>query len=601
MGNFKEHCMSFISSIKIRHKILILSLLILIIPCILFAFISTEYYQAIQIENKKHVVENELEDTYKQFNNTLEICNMTMQTMLLNGRVEKFIDVLINDENLSAHELIDFNNTEIRAVERLVNTNPYIYSIRFYIDTPSLELAPVIYNINRFQEGTQVYHTDVTAWYFNQKDTISAIQRVSPYPESLATLISPYTNMKGLSIGLIEIATPMRLLFPQMYGTTEEEIMYFVDKDRNVHKSEGEEHKKWDTYSGEMLKYIQGESGVEIIHIQGEPIIMGYRSVKSLEGYMVVAHSLKKVEEQIAGIRMLVIGVLILLVTIITYLVNISTKAVFRNFYKVLDAIQEIQKGNLDIALEDYGKGEVGELGTNVQKMASDIKCLMADQVSKGILVKDSQIKALQNQINAHFIYNVLESIKMMAEIEGLFDISDAITHLGKLLRYSMRWHSPKVKVKEELDYIGNYMALLNLRYDYSVELDIDIPEQILEQEIPKMCIQPIVENAMKHGIEDVAEDTTLYIKGKLLKDAFTIEVTDFGVGMNKEQVERLKNHSSNGIGLRNVQERIQMCFGQDYGLEIASKEGCFTKVIIKIPYNSCTGGEDENITHSRG
>lgn len=597
MRNFKEIGMNFISSIKIRHKILILSLVILIIPCILFAFSSTEYYQAIQIKNKKQIIENELDNAYQHVSNTVEICNMAMQTMLLNGRVEKFIDALVYDENLSPHELINFNNTEISSIERLVNTNPYIHSIRFYINAPVLELAPVIYRMERSHKEEPVFETQGSAWYFNEKDTISPIQKSSPSPLPLATLVTPYKNMKGLNIGDLEIATPMEALFPQMYQTTEEKGMYFVNSKGKIYYDQASEE-KWILYSDEINRKWENENSIQLIEIQAEPIIVGYKPIKMLDGYLVIAHSMKVIQEQITTLRLVVAGIVLLLTGMITILINISTKVVFRNFYKVINAIQEIGQGNLDIELEDFGQGEMGELGSNVQKLAGDIKGLMAEQVSKGILVKDAQIKALQNQINAHFIYNVLESIKMMAEIKGMFDISDAVTHLGKLLRYSMRWHSPKVKVKEELEYVKNYMALLNLRYDYEVKLEESIPECILEQNIPKMCIQPLVENAMKHGIEDVAEDTSIYIKGKLLKDMFTIEVTDFGVGMNKQQVESLKNHTSNGIGLKNVEERIQMCFGKEYGLEVVSQEGCFTKVIMRIPYEDYIGGKNENITH---
>ena len=270
------------------------------------------------------------------------------------------------------------------------------------------------------------------------------------------------------------------------------------------------------------------------------------------------------------GVQTCALPILILLITL---LINKSTQVVFKNFYKVLGAIQEIQKGNLDVQIDDFGNGEVGELGRNIQTMSSNIKDLMEDKVKRQTLIKDSEIRALQNQINAHFIYNVLESIKMMAEIEGLFDISDAITALGKLLRYSMKWRSPKVRVIEEISYVQNYITLLNLRYDYRIILNVMLPDRILEQGIPKMCIQPIVENAIKHGIEELAEDTTILIKGKMVDEYFLIEVTDSGVGMNEEQVERLKmkirgelveeKQSSNGIGLKNVQDRIHLCFGE--------------------------------------
>ena len=185
----------------------------------------------------------------------------------------------------------------------------------------------------------------------------------------------------------------------------------------------------------------------------------------------------------------------------------------------------------------------------------------------------------------------------MMAEIDGKFEISDAITSLGKLLRYSMKWASGNVKLEDELEYIRNYVALMNLRYDFKVFLSLQLPDILMEQEIPKMSLQPIVENAILHGIEPLSEDTTIYIKGWMEEEVCIVEITDAGCGMTEEQLEKLRTKlagkvdanggKGNGIGLKNVQDRIQMAFGPKYGLTIATKEGCYTKVAIRLPRNT--------------
>ena len=250
----------------------------------------------------------------------------------------------------------------------------------------------------------------------------------------------------------------------------------------------------------------------------------------------------------------------------------------------------------------------MGELAHQVNRMLDNIQDLMKENISREVLVKDSQIKALQNQINAHFIYNVLESIKMMAEIKEDYDISDAITSLGKLLRYSMKWTSETVMVSEEIEYIKNYMALINLRFDYEIYLSLNIPDEIMQQRIPKMSLQPIIENAIIHGIEELADDTTIYVKGIAEGDSCSIEITDNGRGMDEEQLQTLRKKisgeikteggSGNGIGLKNVQDRIRMAYGDGYGIEVAAMEGCYTKVYVRIPMKR---GQDADSTGSRG
>ena len=236
----------------------------------------------------------------------------------------------------------------------------------------------------------------------------------------------------------------------------------------------------------------------------------------------------------------------------------------------------------------------MGELGTQINKMLDRIEQLMKENIDREMLAKNAQIRALQNQINAHFIYNVLESIKMMAEIDEEYVISDAITSLGNLLRYSIRWVSGNVRVEEEIAYIKNYLVLINLRFDYEIYLSLNLPEEVLKQAIPKMSLQPIVENAIYHGIEELAEDTNIYIKGMIRDEDCVIEISDAGKGMGEESLQKLRRRiageiepdggSGNGIGLKNVQDRIRMSFGAEYGITVDSKEGCYTKVTVRVP-----------------
>lgn len=147
----------------------------------------------------------------------------------------------------------------------------------------------------------------------------------------------------------------------------------------------------------------------------------------------------------------------------------------------------------------------------------------------------------MQNQINAHFIYNVLESIKMMAEINEEYTISDAVTALGEMLHYNMRWNKFLVTVQDEMNYIQNYVELMNLRYDFTITLSVQIPENLYRQDIPKMSLQPIVENAITHGIEELDADAVIEIKGIEHEKSFEIEITDSGIGMSEKQLAILR------------------------------------------------------------
>ena len=162
------------------------------------------------------------------------------------------------------------------------------------------------------------------------------------------------------------------------------------------------------------------------------------------------------------------------------------------------------------------------------------------------------------------------------------------------MLRYNMRWVSGSITVAEEIEYICNYVALINLRYDFSIRLSLRIPDEVMGHSIPKMSLQPIVENAIEHGLEPDAADAYIYIKAVLDTDACRIEVTDPGRGMDEAALARLSERLASarvteemegmGVGLKNVHDRLRLAYGGEFGLTVISRRGFYTKVIVRLP-----------------
>lgn len=389
----------------------------------------------------------------------------------------------------------------------------------------------------------------------------------------------------------------MDVLFPDIYDADEEQWTCFVDEQGTYFYGEGDHNQKWVEFAEGVFKTIPKdtkESYYYNMYLGEEPVVVGYIPLEQFNGHLLKIVSLKKAFQDINEKRNGFLVGFFLVVAVLIFAANFLVRLVLRDFYRVIHTVTKVKEGDLAIRVPVCSSNEIGQLSGQINDMMDTITGLMEDQLKRELLVKDSEIRALQNQINAHFIYNVLESIKMMAEVEECYDIADAVTSLGKLLRYSMKWVSKNVTVRDEVDYIKNYLALINLRFDYEIYLSINMPEIIWSQEIPKMSLQPIIENAICHGIEEIAENTSIYMKGIVFEDYCTIEITDSGKGMTEEEVRRLQRKisgeietsgsSGNGIGLKNVQDRIKISFGEPYGISVASREGLFTKVIVKIP-----------------
>ena len=204
-------------------------------------------------------------------------------------------------------------------------------------------------------------------------------------------------------------------------------------------------------------------------------------------------------------------------------------------------------------------------------------------------------MKAMQNQINAHFLYNALETIKMQAVIAGESDVEESINVLGKLMHYCLRWRVHTVTLEEEVDYIRSYIYLLNIRNDYVISLETEVEEKWKKIVIPKMSLQPLVENAFYYAIEPLGKDAVIrvYTEAGNQEDRIWLCVQDFGKGIPEEKMKEISAYladdtyerdSHGSIGLKNIQQRLSMFCGKDYRMVVESKEGKGTLIKIPVP-----------------
>ena len=531
--------------------------------------------------------------------NNVDSINMSTQFFLSNDKMNSLlIDAAIGKEH-STKEWIDIYEVDVAALERLINNNPVLGAVRYYAVNDNVqEMVPVLFSGSRMHRQEWASLAEEGGWVFNYTDKLFDNADQTP----MLALITPVVSRQYGMVGVIEANMSMKTLFPSMYEDIEGESSCFVTDSGKVifGSNENADAEQIAVSLSDELRAAGGKDlpGITTIYDKGKKTVISGMYISELGGTLVSVDDIHESLAQVYRLRNNYVVGMILILAMMSFIINLLVNHVLKKFYEVLSTVRQVRNGNLDVRTREDGRNdEMGELAHQINRMLDEIQKLMDENIKREVLVKDSQIRALQNQINAHFIYNVLESIKMMAEMKEEYDISDAITSLGKLLRYSMKWTSETVLVSEELEYIKNYMALINLRFDYEIYLAVNIPEEIMGQRIPKMSLQPIIENAIIHGVEELADDTTIYIKGIPEGTSCTIEITDNGRGMSDEEVEILrkkisgeiqtKGTSGNGIGLKNVQDRIHMEFGEKYGLDVATKEGCFTKVYVRIPMAS--------------
>lgn len=581
--------------LKLNIKFTLLIIIFLMISMAVLAGVLFYNMEQNVIDQQKASMEYNIEKNQGQVLKNVDAINMSTQFFLNDTGLLNFLNGVKTGESVSTEEMLDFYNRDIASLERMVNNNPYLYQIRVYVDSETMqEMMPVLFRQSRMEKLAWSADENVDGWKFDYVDNLFAENGLIQQ-KKIMSLVTEITDFENGKIGTLEVAMDMETMFPGLYEQQDGTFSCFIDENGKRYMGSNEPEQAAEYIDAVLEKdESKKESITYYTKVGKEKLVVGRLSLKELNGTLICVHNITDEVQAVYDMRTVYIISMILLLIVLAFVINWIVRNVLHKFYDILHSIRKIQKGDLDVVIEDCGTDEMGELGRQINKMMEHIHILIEENINRELLAKNSEIRALQNQINAHFIYNVLESIKMMAEIEEKYDISDAITSLGKLLRYSMKWVSGNVTVREEVEYIRNYLALINLRFDYEIFLSLNIPEEVMIQEIPKMSLQPIVENAIYHGIEELAEDTTIYIKGIVQGRDCVIEITDSGKGMTEEQVQELYRKISgeietsggkgNGIGLKNVQDRIHINFGMKYGIEIASKLGCYTKIMVKIP-----------------
>lgn len=297
------------------------------------------------------------------------------------------------------------------------------------------------------------------------------------------------------------------------------------------------------------------------------------------------------------------VSVILMVFILLAVILIVMFYVVLRKFFvKINKSIKIMNK-----AIEsDYGlripidrKDEIGQIAERFNMLIEKIQALIKDSVKRENAHKDAQLRALQMQINPHFIYNTLDIFVMKAELAGNYEVAEAIVHFGKMLRYNMNLKLIYTSLQTAIQYVVSYMSIQKLKYGDKVHLNIDLPEELVHVPVLKFMIQPIVENSIKHGMKGINRmDGTLQIHIGVKREnrRIRIVVSDNGSGIDEESLARLNSRlrhfdyeseqdsGDRGIGLQNINERLKLFFSKEYYIQIESVEGRYTRTIFTIP-----------------
>lgn len=277
------------------------------------------------------------------------------------------------------------------------------------------------------------------------------------------------------------------------------------------------------------------------------------------------------------------------LITVLSYYIPLSITRPIRKLSEVTD---QVAKGDLTVRSDVRSGAEVSVLSDSLNTMIDKIDELLEQVKKEQIRLRKAEFELLQSQINPHFLYNTLDAIVWLAEAGEQKKVVSMVGSLSDFFRTSLNQGKDIITIKEELQHSRSYLEIQQMRYQDILNYEIHVPEELHRYLIPKITIQPLVENALYHGIKNKRGLGRIVISGRKEEDFLILQIEDNGIGMRKERLDQVKEGMNQKIptekdiyGLYNVNERIRLNFGEKYGISIESIYGKGTVVSIILPY----------------
>lgn len=307
-----------------------------------------------------------------------------------------------------------------------------------------------------------------------------------------------------------------------------------------------------------------------------------------LDVYAVMPQSVLKASQKMLA-RTLVMSVTalsVLMIILYTYI----TKRLTNPLANLMDTIGRIRGGDTNLRVNYQVQDEIGKLGEEFNYMLDSIENLIGQQYQDKLLLDRAQYQALQAQINPHFLYNTLDTMSSIASIQDCDLVSDLCQSLSNMFRYSLDMKYPYTTVAREIAHLKNYIFVMNVRMRQEIRYHFDIDDDALLYSVPKISIQPLVENAVNHGLKNKRGEKNIYIKIWQAEGKLYVMVRDDGVGMDADKFNRLLKENDTGlveegdsIGLLNINARLKIIYGEEYGLSIESEPGRGSSVYLTV------------------
>lgn len=580
-------------NLSFKYKVMLLLYSIIILISVLIGSLSYHVYS----KNLKNQISNSNLNQINQIKNSIDFVQKDVNELstfiCLNNDIQDMFD------KSSTSELDMSSSSEtLKPLTTLLASKSYISFIilygyngfKYYISSDSS------YGINDFgdiKNNSIVKEAEALKGHqlwipLTDRSQIFIQHNKSPKIAMMRTILNTNTFMKsGFMVICLNISA-LQKLYTDDIKDTNKSIAILDNKNNLI---------AYDSYNNEkyrlkdIIPYLKGDSGSVTIPVKTEKLLVSYSTTGISRWkviYMVPLSDILKSVQSILYITITIIIFCLLLSLVLSmYVSNILTSPI----KKLLTSMRKVKNGNFKEKVDFKYSDEIGMLGNEYNDMIDNINQLIDRVYKLQLQEKEAELKALEAQINPHFLYNTLDGMYWKAQISGNNDIAEMIYSLSRIFRLTLNRGAEFITIANEKEFVENYLILQKMRFKDKLMYNINFSDDILKYKIPKLILQPFIENSIIHGVECTQSTGILNITAYLEEDMLMFIVSDNGKGIEPDKIASLlsledecKDEESGGYAIGNINKRINFYYGTSCNLSISSTLGIGTTINLRIP-----------------
>jgi len=575
------------STMTIRQKLTVSHILVVLVCLLLFFAVSNYLVSSIVINRTIHnalqnteVIRQAMESQFRHAENLSTI-------IAANDTVQDILRSLDNRDELGSY----VGRLELRAaLDNIIEPRTSVSSVIIF--PQDRNTRPV---------GTSQVRTerieDYPEWDENRSHGTPIWEPTKPFsfqisyaPLDAVSLTRPvYDISNGRLSALVQIHMfePLisRLYADIKYGETGR---FFIVDSKGIVMSSKERAEIYTDLSGEayMDWALSHQHDGRLFEMEGKRMLITTQQVKGMNWHIIGKVPVEELTRDSRRVTLLLVSAGAFCVLLAILLSFLLSRSISRPITGLSRAMANAGKGDLKVQMEVKGQDEVAFLSRSFNKMIGQISLLMDSVYTEQQRKREYELIALQAQINPHFLYNTLENVSALAKLERSEDVFLMVKALSRFYRIALSKGSSLISVREELDLVKDYVTIQQIRYRDQFDFYVDMEEELLQMTIVKLTLQPLVENAIYHGLRKKRGRGRIDIRGERSGDSLMIAVTDNGVGMKDAGMllQAVPESRPRSFGVRSVDERIKLSFGPMYGLTIQSVPGEGTTLFMRMP-----------------